>query len=135
MSMVDKRKRLAQLKALKQAGKTGASAYSANEEDIYDEVDNDGYRKHLQERLMEDDFVVDDNGEGYVDNGVDYWETQHNYYSDDEELDSYSRKRSKKSKTSKEAGNAKGQKKIDGNLNPLFRKAANQVAKNSVVSI
>jgi DNA polymerase alpha subunit A len=135
MPAIDRRNRLAELKALKQAGKTGAAAYSVDEEDIYDEVDNEGYRKHLQERLMEDDFVVDDNGEGYVDNGVDYWETKHNYYSDDEESDGQSRRKSKKSKNTKEAKEVKGQKKIDGNLNPLFRKAANQIVKTTVVSI
>lgn len=132
MPAVDRRKKLAQLKALKQAGKRGAVAYTVEEDDdIYDEVDNEGYRKHLQERLMEDDFVVDDNGEGYVDTGIDYWEEKHNYYSDEESDRESTRKKPKKSKGT----DLPGQKKIDGNLNPLFRKAAKQATKPTMVCI
>ena len=47
----------------------------AQEEDdkIYDEVSEDQYRRIVKGRLMEDDFVVDDGVEGYMDNGMDDW--------------------------------------------------------------
>ena len=40
---------------------------------IYDEVSEDQYRRIVKGRLMEDDFVVDDGVEGYMDNGMDDW--------------------------------------------------------------
>ena len=62
--------RLAELRALRQAGKTGFSTYKVEDaEDIYDEVDEDGYKRKVRERLDRDDFVVDDNGAGYADDG------------------------------------------------------------------
>ena len=62
--------RLAELRALRKAGKTGFSTYQVQDaEDIYDEVDEDGYKKKVRERLDRDDFVVDDNGAGYADDG------------------------------------------------------------------
>ena len=46
---------------------------------------------------MNDDFIVDDNGEGYVDNGADDWDdaSRPNYYSD-EETSLWDRKRRKR---------------------------------------
>ncbi len=37
---------------------------------LYDEVDEDGYKKIVRDRLNQDDLVVDDNGEGYADDGM-----------------------------------------------------------------
>lgn len=77
------------LKRLREARRTGhIAAVSSDEENaIYDEVDEDTFRQHKRDQLMNDDFIVDDNGEGYVDNGVDEWDdtTRPNYYSDEEE--------------------------------------------------
>ncbi|SGZ50084.1 CIC11C00000002055 [Sungouiella intermedia] len=77
------------LKRLREARRTGRIAADSSDEDaaIYDEVDEDTFRKHKRDQLMNDDFIVDDNGEGYVDNGVDEWDdsTRPNYYSDEEE--------------------------------------------------
>ncbi|KAF8466428.1 DNA polymerase alpha catalytic subunit [Kalaharituber pfeilii] len=62
--------KFAELRALREAGKTRLSAYEVEEEKkIYEEVDEEDYRRRRRERLLEDDFVVDDRGEGYVDNG------------------------------------------------------------------
>lgn len=89
------------LKRLREARRTGTIAAVSDEENeyIYDEVDEDTYRQHKRDQLMNDDFIVDDNGEGYVDNGVDEWDdaTRPNYYSDEEEeKDTGSKKRKKK---------------------------------------
>jgi DNA polymerase alpha subunit A len=62
--------RLAELRALRASGKTRAAAYEVEDEvDIYEEVDEEGYKKVVRSRLDKDDFVVDDNGEGYADDG------------------------------------------------------------------
>lgn len=68
---------LARLRALRKAGKTGFSNYEVNEaEDLYDTVDDEGYKKVVRSRLDEDDFVVDDNGAGYADDGREDWEAE-----------------------------------------------------------
>lgn len=80
--------RLAQIRALRAAGKTGFDAYQVQEaEDLYETVDEEGYKKVVRSRLDQDDFVVDDNGEGYVDDGREDWqdERQHAYESESEE--------------------------------------------------
>lgn len=73
---------------MREAGKTRLSAYEVEEEEqIYDELDEEGYRKRVREKMLEDDFVVDDHGEGYVDNGEgDEWDRAgRRGYSSDEE--------------------------------------------------
>lgn len=64
--------RLAQLEKLKaaRAGGKRDHDYEVDEEvNIYDEVDEEGYKRVVRGRLDQDDFVVDDNGEGYADDG------------------------------------------------------------------
>ncbi|KAI5966943.1 POL1 [Candida pseudojiufengensis] len=101
------------LKALKEARRTGRNVGLDSDEDssfnkIYDEVDDETFREEKRKQLVEDDFVVDDNGEGYVDNGADEWDdaSRPNYYSDEEEVET-NKKRKKKSKDSKPAKIAK----------------------------
>lgn len=66
--------RLAELRALRESGKTRLSTYKVEEEeDLYEEVDEEGYKKVVRARLDQDDFVIDDNGEGYVDDGREEW--------------------------------------------------------------
>lgn len=73
--------KLAELRALRAAGKTRLSTYEvAEEEDLYDTVDDEGYKKIVRNRLDQDDFIVDDNGEGYVDDGREEWEDGQNRY-------------------------------------------------------
>jgi hypothetical protein len=68
------RSALAELRALRKSGKTRLSNYNvAEEEKIYEEVDEEGYKKVVRNRLDQDDFVVDDNGEGYADDGREDW--------------------------------------------------------------
>ena len=72
---------LAELRANRAAGKTRLSTYEvAEEEDLYDEVDEEGYKKIVRGRLDEDDFVVGDKGEGYVDDGREEWDEGHAQY-------------------------------------------------------
>jgi hypothetical protein len=67
--------KLAELRALRASGKTRLSTYEvAEEEQLYDEVDEEGYKKVVRGRLEEDDFIVDDNGEGYADDGREEWD-------------------------------------------------------------
>ena len=67
--------RLAELRALRAAGKTRISTYEVDEgTQLYDEVDEESYKKVVRRRLDEDDFVVDDNGEGYADDGREEWD-------------------------------------------------------------
>ncbi|GAB7352538.1 hypothetical protein MBLNU459_g2930t1 [Dothideomycetes sp. NU459] len=68
--MAARANRLAELRALRKAGKTAFSSYEVEEEQqLYETVDEDDYKKLVRKRLDEDDFVVDDNGEGYADDG------------------------------------------------------------------
>lgn len=111
------RSQLAELKALRAQGKTRAATYKVElDADIYDEVDQTEYSKVLRARMAEEDFVVDDNGGGYVDNGAYEWDTP--AYSDEENAPTGIRKKRK-------AGtNDKQDDKRDGAVSSLFRKAA-----------
>ena len=66
--------RLAELRALRASGKKRLETYKVEEEqDLYEEVDEEGYKKVVRARLDQDDFVIDDNGEGYADDGREEW--------------------------------------------------------------
>lgn len=80
--------RLEVLKKLQQArnDKSSKSVLDDQLHDaVYDLVDEDQYRKVKRQELLRDDFVEDDDGQGYVDRGVDGWEDEHNYYDDDDD--------------------------------------------------
>lgn len=80
--------RLAQIRALRAAGKTGFDSYEVEEaESIYETVDDDAYKKVVRSRLDQDDFVVDDNGGGYVENGREDWQDQRVEYDESEDED------------------------------------------------
>ncbi|KAI9820246.1 MAG: DNA-directed DNA polymerase alpha catalytic subunit pol1 [Pycnora praestabilis] len=69
-----KRSKFAELRALRESGKKRLATYEVLEEEkIYEEVDEDGYKKVVRDRLNQDDFVIDDNGEGYADDGREDW--------------------------------------------------------------
>ncbi|MCJ1383406.1 DNA-directed DNA polymerase alpha catalytic subunit pol1 [Xylographa soralifera] len=82
--------RLAELKALRASGKTRLSTYKVQEEErLYEEVDEEGYKRVVRDRLDRDDFVIDDNGQGYADDGREEWIGEKQYDSvsgSDEEL-------------------------------------------------
>ncbi|KAK5629588.1 hypothetical protein RRF57_005303 [Xylaria bambusicola] len=81
-----KRTKLAELRALKASGKKIYDTYEVSEEQaLYEEVDENEYKKIVRERLNQDDFVVDDNGEGYADDGREDWDRIQAYSSDSED--------------------------------------------------
>ena len=85
-SKATRRAALAALAARKAEGKSLLSSYQVAEaQDIYDQVDEEGYKKRVRERLDQDDFVVDDNGGGYADDGREEWDTERRYASESEE--------------------------------------------------
>jgi DNA polymerase alpha subunit A len=68
---------LAELRAARKAGRTNFSSYEVEEEtQLYETVDEDSYKKIVRNRLDEDDFVVDDNGAGYADDGREDWQDE-----------------------------------------------------------
>jgi DNA polymerase alpha subunit A len=74
----------AQLRALRAAGKKRLDSYQVQDQgDIYDEVGEEDYKKVVRSRLNQDDFVIDDNGEGYADDGREEWQNDHRDYSSD----------------------------------------------------
>jgi DNA polymerase alpha subunit A len=78
------RARFAELRALKESGKK--RSYEVHQqEDLYEEVDEDGYKKVVRDRLNQDDFVIDDNGEGYADDGREEWDQRPAYDSGSDE--------------------------------------------------
>lgn len=89
-------------KRLLEARRTGTIA-AADDDDaaIYDEVDEDTFRQHKRVQLMNDDFIVDDNGEGYVDTGADEWDAagRPEYSLDDEPAPRKTRPAKKVAKT------------------------------------
>ncbi|KAL8722148.1 MAG: hypothetical protein Q9181_007549, partial [Wetmoreana brouardii] len=82
--MSSRASRLAELRALRASGKTRLSSYQVDDnfESLYEEVDEEGYKKVIRARLDRDDFVVDDNGEGYADDGREEWMEERRYDSD-----------------------------------------------------
>ena len=79
---MSKAARFAELKALRASGKTRLSTYKVQEEEqLYEEVDEEGYKKVVRSRLDRDDFVIDDNGEGYADDGREEWMGERGYNS------------------------------------------------------
>ncbi|KAL9129193.1 MAG: hypothetical protein Q9217_002297 [Psora testacea] len=72
--------KLAELRALRASGKTRLSTYKVEEEgNLYEEVDEEAYKKVVRARLDQDDFVIDDNGEGYADDGREEWMQERRY--------------------------------------------------------
>ncbi|KAI1180414.1 hypothetical protein F4777DRAFT_315416 [Nemania sp. FL0916] len=82
----DRRNKLAELRALRASGKKAYDTYEvAEEQALYEEVDENQYKKIVRDRLNQDDFVVDDNGEGYVDDGREDWDRPQAYDSGSED--------------------------------------------------
>lgn len=91
---MSRRNALAALKAAR-AGEKRELTFNA--EDVYDELDETEYKQHRKQDLLQDDFVVGDNGEGYADNGAYEWEDTGKRYGSSEDEDGSPRsKRSKK---------------------------------------
>lgn len=80
------RSALAALRAARAGGKSRLETYQVEDKGaIYDEVDEEGYKDVVRKRLNRDDFVVDDTGEGYADDGREEWQNERTHYSSEEE--------------------------------------------------
>ena len=78
----------AALRAARANGKSRLETYQVEDHQaVYDVVDEEGYKKVVRSRLNQDDFVVDDNGEGYADDGREEWQAEKTHYSSDENED------------------------------------------------
>ncbi|KAI7039353.1 hypothetical protein KC352_g46713, partial [Hortaea werneckii] len=120
---VSRADRLKQLRDLRAAGKTGFDSYEVAEaESIYETVDDEGYKKVVRSRLDQDDFVVDDNGEGYADDGREDWQDQRVEYEDSESEQDLP-KQSKAAKRKREE-DAQRQEKLNKGISKYF--SANQ---------
>ncbi|KAB8339293.1 hypothetical protein FH972_022226 [Carpinus fangiana] len=98
---------LAELRALRASGKSRLSTYEVNEaEDIYDEVDDEGYKKVVRGRLDQDDFVVNDNGEGYADDGREEWNERRPQYDSESDQEAPTRGKAAKRKREEDAEKA-----------------------------
>ncbi|KAK5129451.1 hypothetical protein LTR08_003244 [Meristemomyces frigidus] len=114
---VSRADRLAQIRALRAAGKTGFDAYEVQEaESIYETVDDEGYKKVVRSRLDQDDFVVDDNGEGYADDGREDWQDQK---VEDSESDGDLPRQGKAAKRKREE-DVERQEKLNNGINKYF---------------
>lgn len=115
-------KALAELRQLRRQGKTRSAIYTEDSEDdsvnIYDELTDHEYRQLQRKRVREDDFVVDDNGEGYVDTGEYEWDEPADKESD-EDMESM-RMPSVKRQATQHKIRQTGPR--DGNVSQLFRK-------------
>jgi hypothetical protein len=71
---------LAALKAKRTSGKSRLDDFEIEEDNaLYDEVDDEDYKNIVRKRLDEPDFVVDDNGAGYADDGREEWDNEPRY--------------------------------------------------------
>ncbi|RAH40530.1 DNA-directed DNA polymerase alpha catalytic subunit POL1 [Aspergillus brunneoviolaceus CBS 621.78] len=117
------RAKLAELRALRAAGKKRLSTYEVEEQgDVYEEVDDEGYKKIIRNRLDQDDFVVDDNGEGYADDGREVWNERGADYdseSEDDELPARSKAAKRKREEEKQR-----KEKINNGISKYFNSGA-----------
>ena len=131
-------KRQAALELLKKSRERGESLVksykSANADDIYEEIDEADYQNIVKHRQKEESFVVDDDGCGYVDDGLEVWDHTHRndgYEGSDDETGRTSKVQDSKKKRSVLEGTSMGNK----DISELFQKAANNNKKSNAVSI
>ncbi|OCK86282.1 hypothetical protein K432DRAFT_421166 [Lepidopterella palustris CBS 459.81] len=122
--------KLAELRALRASGKTRLAIYEVEEEEkLYEEVDEEGYKKVVRSRLDQDDFVVDDNGAGYADDGREDWDTTDRRYEDVTESEEEQPLKGKAAKRKREEDREKKEK-IDSGISKYFSaKAATTASK------
>lgn len=124
------RAKLAELRALRAAGKKRLETYEVEDQgDIYEEVDDEGYKKVIRDRLDEDDFVVDDNGEGYADDGREVWNEQTENYDSESEDELPARGKAAKRKREEEQ---QRKEKINNGISKYFNKGAAAAPKPKV---
>lgn len=57
--------------------------------ELYDEVTEEQYHSIVGSRVLEDDFIEDDDGSGYVDNGENDWGNADNDEDESEDEDAF----------------------------------------------
>ena len=115
------RSKLEELRALRASGKKRLASYQVEDEgDVYEEVDEEGYKKLVRQRLDRDDFVVDDNGEGYADDGREDWNDTRRYDSGSEDELPLRGKAAKR----KREEDKQRKEKINNNINRYFSTSA-----------
>ncbi len=122
-SRAARQSKLAELKALRASGRKRIDTYEVEErEDVYEEIDEEGYKDVIRKRLDQDDFVIDDNGAGYADDGREDWDRGNGYGSESEEEVRPKDKNSKVSKRKREEDEAK-KRKLDNGITNFFTKS------------
>lgn len=116
-----------ELKAARAGGKSRLEQYNPDQDTLYDEIDEADY----QRSKLQDDFVVDDHGEGYVDNGMEELERDRRYSSEEDEAEE-DRRRGKRGRKKGKKDNE--EKVTEGAIDRLFRKPAIQMTKKVAVS-
>eukprot|EP00124_Ichthyophonus_hoferi_P002528 Ihof_evm7s175 gene=Ihof_evmTU7s175 len=116
------------LRRLKEAkeGKKVAYDFENEDDDLFEEVDETEYKRRMAENA--DEFVVDDDGKGYQDDGRDWWEEEHNYSGEEEEA--MEDRPGKKANKDNKKKNVEKKDPRQRSINSLFT----NVAKKSVVS-
>ncbi|GMK53505.1 hypothetical protein CspeluHIS016_0100910 [Cutaneotrichosporon spelunceum] len=105
------------LAALREAREKGGrlSQWKAGDSELYDEVTDEQYRSIVGSRLEQDDFIIDDDGSGYVDNGMDDWgggdneedsDDEDAFEGEDEEYRNARKQKRQKARTKAEKGGA-----------------------------
>lgn len=126
------RSALAQLKAARAGKESRFDAYHVEEHaPIYDTVDESGYKAHVRDRMQADDFVDDDDGRGYADNGREESPEPQQYSSDEDDA----RPKGKAAKRKREEAQEKNRRE-NHQINQYWAKrnapAANQSTKPKV---
>ncbi|CAK7227867.1 DNA-directed DNA polymerase alpha catalytic subunit pol1 [Sporothrix bragantina] len=132
----ERRSKFEGLRALRKSGKTAFEQYEVSEDNaLYEEVDENQYKDIVRQRLNQDDFVVDDNGEGYADDGREEWDRTHVYESDsdDNEGGIVGRPRGRPSKKAREEDQADRDAK-DRNIAEYFTKGTAKAPPKSKIA-
>lgn len=84
--------KLAELKAARSGTSSRASQWKASaKEDVYDEISEADYDALVRKRLEQDDFIEDDDGGGYADDGREDWSGEDERRAKDESEDEHER--------------------------------------------
>ncbi|CAK7266767.1 DNA-directed DNA polymerase alpha catalytic subunit pol1 [Sporothrix epigloea] len=132
----ERRNRFEALRALRKSGRTAFDQYEVSEgKALYEEVDENQYKNIVRQRLNQDDFVVDDNGEGYADDGREEWDRTHVYESDSDDNDAgmMGRSRGRQARKSSAEDQADRDAK-DRNIAEYFTKGATKSQSKSKIS-
>ncbi|KAK3692133.1 hypothetical protein B0T22DRAFT_5041 [Podospora appendiculata] len=121
-----KRDKFAELRALRQSGKKAFDSYEVGKvQELYEEVDENQYKEIVRDRLNQDDFVVDDNGEGYADDGREDWDRVVPNYETESDDDLGGRGKGKERKSKKEKDHDQARRDAnDKDISEYFTKGA-----------